>query len=298
MSRAARLTTGLIICAVILVAAVTLGFGGIFQAMGFTYENAKKYTAGEADISDPVKNLDIEWINGTVRIQYHNENTILLREESKKKISKDMEMRWWMDGDTLRVQYAKSGFRMMGFWNQEKELTVTLPEEIGFGDVVIGATSGDLEIPELKAENLSLEVTSGDINASADAAKISVGATSGDISVKTAEDTEKISVATTSGNISVEAENVDEVKAGCTSGGISVRLGKFETLKVSSTSGDVTAYLPEEPGFTAELDTTSGDVKYSLPLSKEGSAYVCGDGSGTVKIGTTSGDVRIEAFDE
>ena len=296
MSRATKLSTGLIICAVVLAAAVALGFGGVFKAMGFSYENADKYTAGETDISDSVKNLDIDWINGKVIVQYHDDSTILLREESKKKIGKDMEMRWWLDGDTLRVRYAKSGFRLLGFWNQEKELTLTLPEDIAFDDVLIEATSGDLEIPALKAEDLTMDVTSGDINAEADAAKIRIGATSGDISLKTEEDADEISIATTSGKISVEARSVGEMKVGCTSGDVTVRLGKFEKLKVNVTSGDVTAYLPEEPGFTAGLDTTSGKVKYDLPMSKEGSAYVCGDGSGTVEIDTTSGDVQIEAF--
>ena len=326
-----RFSIAIIICAVVLFAAVLLGIGGIFNAAGFSYDNADKYEAGDTQIHGTVKNLDINWVNGKVHIAYHDGENIGLSEISDKAISPDYQMRWWLDGDTLRVQYSKSGFRFGRKWNQQKELTISLPREISFENVDISATSGDLDIPSLKTEELDLSVTSGDIMASAEASKISVSGTSGDIHLDTAKNTDEILVTTTSGIISLDVLNAEKVRVSNTSGGININARQIMDLDADSTSGDISAQiqesdktdisstsgdisvllngignldidttsgnvevsLPEKTGFTANIDTTSGKVKYDLPLTKDGSSYICGDGSASVNINTTSGDVRI-----
>ena len=311
MSRNRKLTLALLACVVIVVAAVVMSLGGIFNAMGMTYEHEDRYTAGDTVLTGQVRNLDIQWVNGKVNLVHHSGSTFELKETSSKPISADMQMRWWLDGDTLRVRYAKSGFRLS--WNQEKELTLTLPEDAGFGGVSISATSGDLNLAALQAETLTLNVTSGDVSAEAAAGRVEVGATSGDIALKLTGDAESISVGTTSGNIGLEVEQTARIKLSSTSGGISVAarqagdckvgstsgniyiaLDSFTALDAGATSGSVTCSLPEQPGFTAEIGTTSGTVDYTLPLTHNGEAYVCGDGSLQVKIGTTSGNVHLE----
>ena len=334
MSSNKKMTTIAVICAVFLIAAAAFAIGSICNVMGATYENAESYTKGAADISENVKNLDIHWISGRINVAYHKENTVLLEESANKSVSADMEMRWWLDGDTLRVQYSKSGahFFNFSFTNLQKTLTVTLPESISLKDVAINATSADMEIPSLRAEAVRLNATSGNINASADAPAIDVEATSGDVAMKTGENADELSVVTTSGKITLEAGNAgrakvgstsgdlnitggtmksieagatsgqirlalkgsDDVQIDTTSGDIKVELGALKSLKVKATSGDVTALLPETPGFTADLHTTSGDVHNALKMSSDGSTYVCGDGSGTVEIHTTSGEVTID----
>ena len=252
MSSNKKMTTIAVICAVFLIAAAAIAIGSICNVMGATYENAESYTKGAADISENVKNLDIHWTSGRINVAYHKENTVLLEESANKSVSADMEMRWWLDGDTLRVQYSKSGahFFNFSFTNLQKTLTLTLPESISLKDVAINATSADMEIPSLRAEAVRLNATSGNINASADAPAIDVEVTSGDVAMKTGENADELSV--------------------------------------------VTALLPETPGFTADLHTTSGDVHNALKMSSDGSTYVCGDGSGTVEIHTTSGEVTID----
>ena len=58
------------------------------------------------------------------------------------------------------------------------------------------------------------------------------------------------------------------------------------------------AALPETPGFTASLGTTSGSLEYTLPLSRSGDQYVCGDGSAQVEIHTTSGNIRVRPTEQ
>ena len=333
MNKSTLLKTVMIGCALILIAVTALNVKSIIVSAANGFSHEKEYTAGNAVISDPVRNLDINWTNGKVDITYHKENTVTLTETSKKEIRPDDQMLWWLDGDTLRVQYAKP--RFFQFSNQEKELTITLPEGSAFDEVSIDATSATLSIPSLQAETLNLDVTSGDILASAEAKKVSCESTSGDAELNIKNKAEEISFSSTSGDIkinaagadefetrstsgliSVTADNVGTFKAGSTSGTIQAELGEAEKVKAESTSGnislqiaglqdldidatsgDVTAILPAEPGFTAHFDTTSGNVDYELPLTRKGSAYVCGDGSASVKIDTTSGDIKILPID-
>ena len=288
----------MLVCAVILAAAVFTGIGSIFKASGFTYDHADKYTAGNAAIEGTVKSLDVHWISGEVKIEYHSGKTVTLSETSKKEISGDRQLRWWLDGDTLRVQYEKSGMRWFGFNHPKKELTIGLPEGMSLDNVDIEATSGNLTIPSLETDRLKLDVTSGDINVMTGARDILVDATSGTIALKSTSDAEKITVKTTSGNVSVEAKNADTLKISCTSGDITAALAAFDRLEIDATSGDITLKLPEKPGFTADLDVTSGKISYDLPLSRDGRKYICGNGSGEVDVDTTSGNIRIEAFEE
>ena len=317
-------------CALVLTTVFVMSIANISVIADIGLPNEDKYTAGDASIKETVKNLDIEWTSGKITVAYHDEKTVTLAETSSKPIPDDLKMLWWLDKDTLRVRYAKPKF--FSFSTQSKDLTITLPRDIIFDDVKIDATSAELIVPFLQAETLSMDVTSGDIKATAQAKKIEVETTSGNLELKVPEDTETIDISSTSGDLSIDAAGVNEFDAESTSGSIQIKarwinelettstsgtvnadiaeagsidsestsgnitlavLG-FQTLEAESTSGNVTLSLPEDTGFTAHLDTTSGDITYELPLEKKGGTYICGDGSSKINIDTTSGDIAIK----
>ena len=312
MTRNQIIKIAMVVCAVVLLCAVILNFTGVFGSSGIGgYADAEKYTAGGTEITGEVKNLYVNWTSGKVAVAYHAGNTVKLEEKADRALSEDEQLRWWLDGDTLRVQFSKPGIRLN---MPGKALTVTLPEGIALDSAELFATSGDLEIPTVKAKTLKLVSTSGDISAAAEAETADAGSTSGDIKLRMAGRTESVSAGSTSGSISVEAEKAGNIRAGSTSGGISiaaeeagtvtagstsggiyVSLRKTEKAEISSTSGSVTAALPEEPGFTAKVHTVSGSVSCDLEARRDGDRYIRGDGSVSVSIGTTSGNVRIQA---
>ncbi len=326
------LKVGMIICALVLLAAVLYAGREVFSG-SFSYAHAEKYAAGGASIGENVRNLDVHWVSGKVHIAYHEGTGLESSEWSAKPIPEDRQLRWWLDGETLRVQYEKPGVNW-GLWNQplEKELTMNLPQGIGFETVTISATSGDLDIPDLHTQSLGLSVTSGRISAAAKADAVTISATSGDISLKLAETAQALTVGTTSGSIGIDAQTVGRIsvsstsgtiqaaaadaesfeasstsgtvsadiirvgtlKISTTSGSITARVGSFGKMDAGSTSGTVTVFLPEQPGFTARVETTSGGFEYDLPLSKQAGSYVCGDGSRDVHLHATSGDIRLK----
>ena len=329
MNRQAVLKSILLFCAAILVAGVVLGIKTAFGFIGYSYANAGKYSSGDTEIRKTVSNLDIGWLNGKVSILYHSGNTVVVSEKSDSALSEKLQMRWQLDGETLRIRYAKPG--RLSTRLPEKELTVLLPEDIVLRNAVVSATSGTLSIPALRADDLVLNVTSGDITASAKAKTVSADTTSGHIDLQVPDSAKEISAVTTSGSISVDAGNTEHFTAETTSGSIHVTLknigdvdlsstsghisaeivkaktaelestsgdiqlsvSKLGSLKVKTTSGRVQAALPSKPGFTAGFKSTGGQIDYDLPLTKQNGSYVCGDGSGKVEIRTTSGNIIV-----
>lgn len=326
MKKSTLMTILLVIC--IAAAAVTgiLLLGGEMRTV---YADAGKYSAGETTLDAAAENLEIEWVDGKVTVAYHPEKTIIITETAPGAIPEDKAVHWWMDGNTLRIRYAKSGVILLR--GLKKELTVTLPEGTRLKTARITGTSSDLDVSAITAEELEMQTTSGDIHAGASAKKVSLGATSGNIlgtldgaeeitagstsgsvSLIQAGTTKAVRLSSTSGALSIKAEEIVDLTAGSTSGSISVEAKKaekaelsatsgsitlaleaFSDLKAGTTSGSVTAALPETPGFTGDFSTTSGRFDSALALTRNGSVYSCGDGSGRCTIHTTSGSITL-----
>ncbi len=299
---------------------------------GIEYANADRYTAGDATVTDRVENLLVDWTAGEVSIAYHSGSGIIITETANKALDDGDKLRWWLDGTTLRIRYAKAGLRFS--FGLEKKLTVSLPEGMVLKSADISSTSGNLKIPALAAEEIRLGSTSGGISAVTSAAKkLSASSTSGGIALRQDDDADTVELHSTSGGIACTLNNVKTVTGNATSGGIAlsidgkagtVKLGStsgtialaiasadtvetaatsgnvtgsvasFTGLKAGSTSGSITLQLPAEPGFTCKAETTSGDFSSGLPLTKNGDTYTCGDGSAVCSIGTTSGNIRID----
>ena len=330
MNKSKILTWGLIIILLALGACVWFMFGGINTGSVFSYANADRYSVGDTSISSPVENLDVHWTEGFVKVEYHEGSDILIAETSPKQLSEDNRLRWWLDGSTLRIQYARSGLSLT--WNLQKTLTVSLPEGTVLKNAAIQATSADMTVSDLVAEEMRLVSTSGNITASTvttklevtttsgdqnirqdsmidtaalgstsgsiactlDAAKtVSIDSTSGGIGLTVTDAVDTVRMGSTSGNVYPDLVSVNKGDFSSTSGSITAVIGAFSDLKINSTSGNVTASLPATPGFAGSIATVSGSFSSDLQLAKNGNTYTCGDGSGTVSIGTTSGDVKI-----
>lgn len=284
--------------------------------IGISYEDADRYTAGAATLNDTVKNLDIDWVDGAVTIAYHAQDTVEIAETSKNTISDDARLRWWLDGDTLRVRYAKSGFFTLR--GLDKALTVTLPEGAALEGVLIDATAADVIAPKLQAKDVAVSLTSGSLDLEqtgqaervgltgtagniravlSDVGELSASTTAGDIELSFGA-ADSVAVSVTAGSIAATGDSAKQAAFDSTSGSIRVELNAFDDLQIDATAGSVTAALPSEPGYRANIDTTAGSFDYTVPLKREDKAYVCGDGSATLRIDTTAGNVVLKEIGE
>ncbi len=278
-------------------------------------DSRRDYNRGGDTVSGEVENLDVDWTAGSVTIAFHAENTVIISETAEREIPEEEKLLWKLDRKTLRIEYHKPA--LMKLATLAKDLTITLPEGIRLKQAAIRATSANVNIPRLQAETLILETTSGDADASAEAKTVKVSSTSGRIYMKLSGKQESVDMRSTSGSISLYAEEMDQASLDTTSGGASleakrfgtvaaestsgnlyVKAGAFDAMKLASTSGSISAALPQTPGFSGTVTTTSGDISSFIPLEKKGDTYSCGDGSAKLTISATSGNVTLHPAEE
>lgn len=240
-----------------------------------TYEEAEKYTAGGASIADSVRDIDLSWISGAVRIAYHPESTILLSESANCSLSKAQSMHWYLDGDTLRIRYSASGH--VQFLNLNKQLTLTLPEDFRGRQLTFELTSADLTAPFLSAEEMEISLVSGNVTLTAEADRLKVDSVSGNQRLSAAV-TKQLELNSVSGDVSLTAPQLPDA---CT---------------IDTVSGEVSLTLPENASCTLRFSSLSGDMISQIPLVCSGKSWILGDGQADVSIETTSGDLNLQAL--
>lgn len=300
---------------------------------GAIYQNADKYTAGDREIDDKITSVNICWTSGTMNLSYHDGSSVSVKETSKVSLSDDKKVHTWVDGETLWVQFAKSGEKLLSS-EAEKALDIELPKDVplsvvnfsgascdfvidgieadkmtassssGSGhllgcsakDIAADSSSGSIEIIQVgESDSIRADSSSGSVSITAETAKnVSADSSSGKITVDVAE-SDVISADTSSGGAGITAGKSGKITADSSSGNITVNVAEMPSeMKIDASSGDVTIFVPEGADFTAKVDTSSGSFDSDIALSKSGSSYVAGSGSSTVSVDTSSGDVNIK----
>lgn len=278
-----------------------------------TYANAEKYSAGDAEITDKIERIEIDWQSGSVNIVSHSENTFLLSEKTEEGISDDLRVHWWLEDTTLHVKFAKSGTNLRLFRTRNKELTLTVPETVSLNDITIHSASAEIHAEGLAAETLSVSTASGNITVGCTANTVKLGSASGNIELTGMGKAERVGINTASGKIHADLGQADQVNLESTSGKIHITAASIDSLsakaasgavsceldatpsecRLRAVSGAVTLILPDTSDFTAKISTASGDFASDFALKTDGNTYTCGNGNGTIDIETASGDVSI-----
>ena len=278
----------------------------------FRYDHPERYTVGGASLTDSVKHLEIQWLTGCVEIQRGDGNRIEFEETADRKLSDDLTLRWWLDGETLHIKFCNTGRWDIG--NLQKTLKVTLPHDQLLESAKITTVSADIEAPELYTREINWSTTSGgmtaqlfdtehidvrtvsgtvDLNSYADAKEVEAVSTSGDISLDLGI-VEDLNVGTVSGKVQIAAAKSAQSELESTSGAIALHLKDVSgSCKIDSVSGSVTLTLPEDIQFSMEFKTTSGSFDSEIELRKEGETYLAGSGQNRFEIKTTSGSLQI-----
>ena len=283
------------------------------SSLNFLYKDAEKYSYGNTELAEKVENLDLSWVSGSVKILYHDRNTVKLCETSSSSLSEDPSVHWFLDGTTLHIRFLKSGtYRSLRL---AKDLTLTLPKDFAAKNVEISLASADFETETLRSEKIEISSASGDVSlTSAATGKIEISSTSGKINLIQKENCPKIKLNTASGSIRADVLQAGDLSANTASGKVEIRGTSFGDLSVDSASGDVqisvietlsecsidtasgevTLFLPEKMGFTAEIETGSGGFESDLALRQKGETYIAGDGKAKIEIDTASGDIFVK----
>ncbi len=221
---------------------------------GYTYDNAKKFTAGSAAVpASKVKALDVEWVAGRVIIAYGSGSEVSFSESSASSLDEDHMLHWYLDGSTLKIRFQKSGL-VIGK-SEAKDLVVNLPRGMVLGEMGLDYLSSNVSI-EVDADSYDLDGVSGTLSLASSGAR-------------------EVELETVSGNIEMNF-------ASCP--------GK---LDVNSVSADICVGVPSSSGFTLKFSTVGGELDCTIPFTLSGKKYIAGDGKADFEIDSVSGKATI-----
>ncbi len=257
------------------------------------YQNPDSYSIGNTEVDNYIKNMDVEWICGDVKIISYGEDVIKIEETCDEELKPEYVLRWKVENDTLIIKPCESGAKAKKF--PKKRLVVYIPKEMvkdivftkfnsisanfmasefDFIFFVATTTSGDVILKDCKVADLKADSTSGDLilnNCTTDTAQLDT--TSGKINVTGT--ISQINADSTSGKILISTDNAPKI------------------IDASSTSGKVTLELPENDGFTLEYDTTTGTLHNDFETKKTDDQIIYGNGINKYNVNTTSSNLYV-----
>lgn len=300
-----------LILSVVLLLVALFALGACSFTVCDVYPDADKYAVGNASFSPTVTAVDLRWSAGAVEIVAGDGNALTLTESAGENVPADARVHYYLDGSTLRIRYAASGYRG-AFDARDKKLTLTLPASLSLDDISVTSASAPVSITGTTARDLAVSCASGDatvscrvthaaVFSSASGAvtatltgggDVAISTASGDVTLDTRDAVGEIGVDTASGRASVTIVSAAKLGVDTASGDVAIH-GAPDSLDVETASGKVDLWLPESADFAATFDTASGSFHSDLPLVIKGNVYVSGVGTHPWRIDTASGDLTI-----
>lgn len=250
-----------------------LGFASC--GMGYEYDDAQLYTAGNSEV-DPgaVREIDIDWISGNVTVKVYDGDMLRFSDDSPYPSDENL-LHYYLDGDTLKIRFCKSyGFRFSKL--EPKDLEVLVPE--AYADQItefsIDTVSAAVFIHDIQTEELDIDTVSGGITVDGGAEQISVDTTSGDVALSGTF--QKIETDLVSGTLTA-------ICAECPN-----------TFEGNSVSGAFRITLPGNSAFVCDYDSVSGNLMSDFEgEAAEGNIYKVGEGTAKFSFDTVSGDLML-----
>lgn len=283
---------------VLLVALLVSGLRGKWSGFSFgwttyTYADADRYTPGNGSFKkDKVKNVDVNWVSGNITVEEHDSDEIVFSEENEE-IDEKYKMHYYLQGDTLRIQFCQSTRWDFFRRTPAKRLTVKIPKGYVFNELKVDATSSKTDVSNVNAKKIDVETVSGQLDISdVKADTLELETVSGSLAVKNAK-ADKVKFNSVSGKVGVNGDFV-EVDGESVSGGIQVQSkNRIAKAKLEAVSGSVTLKIPELKGFSAKHESVSGSFNCEFPTTNSKKRVEYKDGSAEFDFETVSGSINI-----
>ena len=261
------------------------------------YSHAEEYTVGNAELSEPIRAIDLEWDRGSVDLVAYDGDVLRVSEKTPPS-NKDLQLHWRYNNEVLYIQPYASTWILNLSAREEKNLTVEIPYSMLFSltMIEIESVSASVSLDGITANAVRIDTVSGDIMLSSTSAEVSeLDSVSGrifgnELDVRTLEietSSSEISLAGAFRHISFDSVSGDAVIYGTVTP---------TSLTVDTVSGDMTLHCPQDDGFTLTFESVSGGFDCDFPIEKRGKRNICGAGAGSYRAETVSGDLNIRAL--
>lgn len=232
-------------------------------------------TQGAAD-AGKIKNIDIDWVSGSIIIQPDENAADITLSETYVDNTK-YRMVYKQSGNTLKIQYCEDSITFPSFGiniDFSKDLIITVPADWVCGSLEIDAASANVVVNDLTIQEVDFDGASSTcdfINCQVD--QLDVDGASGDIKF--------------SGTLNVL--DFDGASASCYLEVTNVP----SRISMDGMSGDLDLTLPEDCGFTVSIDAMSSDFHSDFPTTMSGGDHIYGDGHCRISFSGMSGDLTI-----
>jgi len=223
-----------------------------------------------------IREIEIEWAAGSIRIQPKDITEIRIAEKGVNQSEKPMV--WKVRDGKLAIQFAENMKISLGTglnWGDfSKELIIEVPADWQCNSLEVTAAVASLEVSNLTIREMEFDGASGTcVFDNCNVEKLDLDTASGD--VRFTGSLQQLDCDAASADIVLELTNVPR------------------SLDMDTASGDLDVTLPAEAGFTVSMDTMSGDFDSDFETTRRNGSYVAGNGRCRIDVDGMSGNVNI-----
>lgn len=251
------------------------------------------YSIGSTELTETVREIDLNWASGNVTVKPYTGTTVILRETERSAASE--RLRWKLENGKLTIHEHKSGLSVKTL---NKSLELLLPEGQAktLAKLEIDGASARVVLEGLTVQEIGIDTASGNAELkNCEVQKLDVDSASGNCKTTDCVIGE-FSMDSASGSANLQG-SVREMEMDTASGALTAQLRATpEKIDVDTVSGDVVLTLPADAGFTLKQSSVSGEVKIEgFAASINGKTYLCGNGTSEFKFESVSGDFTVRA---
>lgn len=252
---------------------VGLGIGTYITHFEFTDFNQGTIVSESAEFDpDTIHKIHVDWASGNIVFKTSDRETIKIYEEGT--ASTDQHMTYTHSGSTLSIQYIEAKLYHSSLHIPSKKLYVEIPATWSGDEIQISVASADILFENITVNEVDLDTASGSVNfTDCKIRSVQLDSASGDIEYTGT--LESIHCNAASADLKLTLDNTpSEISMDCA-------------------SGDIRLTLPEDTGFTVEMDSLSGKFHSEFPATVSGERYIYGDGRCRIEIDSMSGSIHI-----
>ena len=280
---------------------------------GFNYKESSSYSVGAFNLEEPVSNLNVNWLGGSISIESYEGDVIAVTETGA--LKENEALRWRLRNGTLTI-YPRRSFWFFGFgfgatlqkdlmiripasWSSLSEISIdSVSAKISLGglalsELEIDNVSGNIALSGMQADEISIDNVSGSVTLSGISGGIlNLDSVSGEI-ICTDTRLTALDCDTVSGGASF-AGSLKRLDLNTASGSVRIESDQMlDEISSDSVSGGVTVVMPDGDGFSAEMDSISGSLNSDFPLTSRGDRRIYGNGGADYSFDSVSGDANL-----
>jgi lia operon protein LiaG len=312
---------------IVLIALIGIGLMGALILMssfgGFGFNSVFLYEKKVLK-NDKIDQIEVTHTSTDVNIiPTKDQNmTVELNGKVNKRVKDQYKLEVKEDGEKVNIAVFRDDNEWFSGFNLNSgnvDLNLKLPEKL-YESIDINLSSGDMNLNEIQAKEVTLNTSSGDINVEKSEVekKLSINSQSGDLMLQNLK-AESLHVDLASGDSNIKHAETKSVVLSSKSGNVGMNDVKGEmevavssgdtkivnkemnsNIKIESTSGDVDIHFQKQPqSLNLNYKGTSGDGTVQLDgiLYEEKSDHTLkgkiGKGEMKLEVTTTSGDFNI-----